>query len=65
MLSGCHETSIRVESAIPENTPEIEDLLKEESVHSSMAKHETSCPAMDTIGEEEMKEERKDVVLPI
>ena len=57
------ETSIRVDSAIPENTPEIEDILKERSVQSSFSKNEENFPVMDTIGEEEMKEEKKDVVL--
>ena len=60
------ETSIHKESTIPENTPEIEEFLNDNSVCSSVVKNAASVPAaMDTIGEDEMKEEKEDVVLSL
>ena len=59
------ETSITVKSPIPENTPEIEEYLQDNTIQSSISKNEDeSIPAaLETLGEEEMKEEKKDVVL--
>ena len=65
-----HDTSNTQKSRSPPNpeqTPEIEHLIQVRSLTSSISNVEEVKAALETIGEDEIKEEKRDIVqnLPI